>query len=136
MQANLFRKSAVLIEKNPLSSKLYEDALTADGFDVYVAKSAMDGLIKIKESKQDLVLMNAEIGEESFVEKLIIKMKSEQVSNVMPIIGLSVYNIERKKKIAKILDAFLTKPFSIDKFTEFVRACIEDKINGRKCLDN
>ena len=54
MQTTLFRKSAVLIDQNPLQCKLYEDVLNANGFDVYVAKSTMDGLVKIKEKKQDI----------------------------------------------------------------------------------
>ncbi|MDR2157722.1 MAG: hypothetical protein LBO02_00160 [Holosporaceae bacterium] len=101
MQANLFKKSAVLIERDSLHCKLYEDVLTANGFDVYTAKSAMDGLIKIKETKQDLAVINTEIAEESFIEKLIAKMHSERASNLMPIIGLSSYSAEFKKILQK-----------------------------------
>jgi DNA-binding response OmpR family regulator len=98
MQANLFKKSAVLIERNSLHCKLYEDVLTANGFDVYVARSAMDGLIKIKETNQDIAVINTEIAEETFVEKLVSKMKSERSSSLMPIVGLSSYAPESKKK--------------------------------------
>jgi DNA-binding response OmpR family regulator len=130
MQTNLFKKSAVLIETNLLHCKLYEDVLSASGFDVYVAKSAMDGLIKVKETKQDLAVINTEIAEEYFVEKLISKMKTERASSLMPVVGLSAYALECKKNIAQILDVFLTKPISIDKFIESVFICIENKING------
>jgi CheY-like chemotaxis protein len=130
MQANLFKKSAVLIERNSLHCKLYEDVLTANGFDVYTAKSAMDGLMKVKETKQDLAVINTEIAEESFMEKLIAKMQSERASKLMPIVGLSSYSMECKKNIAKMLDAFLTKPISIDKFMESVFLCIEHKVDG------
>ncbi|MDR2107128.1 MAG: hypothetical protein LBO73_01220 [Holosporaceae bacterium] len=136
MQTNLFKKSAVLIEKNALHRKLYEDVLTANGFDVYVAKSAMDGLIKVKETKLDLTVINTEIASESFTEKLITKMKSEQASNLMPIVGLSAYGSECKKNISEMLDVFLTKPVSVDKFVESVFKCIEDKINGCPDSDN
>jgi DNA-binding response OmpR family regulator len=136
MQANLFKKSAVLIERNLLHCKLYEDVLTANGFDVYVAKSAMDGLIKVKETKQDLAVINTEIAEESFVEKLISKMKSEKASDFMPIIGLSSYNLDCKKNIAKTLDAFLTKPVSIDKFIESIFVSIENRFNGCESINS
>jgi DNA-binding response OmpR family regulator len=136
MQTSLFRKSAVLIEKNPLHRKLYADVLAANGFDVYVAKSAMDGLVKTKEARQDLAVIDTEIGEESFVEKLIVKMKSERASNLMPIVGLSAYNLESRKKIEKILDLFLTKPFSIDRFIESIFMCIEDKVNDCQSPNN
>jgi CheY-like chemotaxis protein len=130
MQANLFKKSAVLMEKNLLHCKLYEDVLTAVGFNVYIAKSSMDGLMKVKESQQDLAVVNIEIASESFVEKLINKMQSERASKFMPIVGLSAYNLECKQNIAKKLDVFLTKPLSIDKFVESVFLCIENKLNG------
>jgi DNA-binding response OmpR family regulator len=136
VQASLFKKSAVLIEKNSLHCMLYEDVLEANGFDVYVARSAMDGLIKIKETKQDITVINTEIAEESFVEKLITKMKTERASQHMPIIGLSVYSPECKKNIAKTLDAFLTKPISIDKLTESIFACIEGRKYGSSSFDN
>jgi len=135
MQSTLFKKSAVLIEKSPLHSRLYEDVLIANGFDVYIAKSAMDGLIKIKEAEQDLAIINTEIAEESFIEKLTSKMKAERASRFMPIIGLSIYKKENKKKIAKILDDFLTKPFSIDTLIESIFTCIESKINGCKSFN-
>ena len=130
MQASLFRKSAVLIEQNPQQGMLYEDVLNANGFDVYVAKSAMDGLQKLKEKKQDLAIINTEIAEDSYMKKFIERVKAEQISAEMPIVGLSIYNEECKKNIAQLLDAFLTKPISIDKFMESIFGCIENKING------
>lgn len=136
MQASLFRKSAVLIEQNPQQCKLYEDVLSANGFDVYVAKSAMDGLVKIKEKRQDLTVINTEIAEDAYMEKFISRVKQEEYSSEMPIVGLSIYSEECKKNIAKSLDAFLTKPLSIDKFMESVFRCIETKINGCESFSN
>lgn len=136
MQASLFRKSAVLIEQNPQQSMLYEDVLNANGFDVYVAKSTMDGLQKIKEKKQDLAIINTEIAEESFIKRLISRIRSEDTAAEMPIVGLSIYGEECKKNVAEVLDAFLTKPLSIDKFMEAVFGCIEKKINGCEGFSN
>ncbi|MDR2765913.1 MAG: hypothetical protein LBB63_00390 [Holosporaceae bacterium] len=136
MQTNLFRRSAVLIEQNLMQCKLYEDILNAYGFEVYVAKSAMDGFTKIKETPQDLAIINTEIADETFLEKLVSKMRKESTSFLMPIVGLSIYDQERKKNIANTLDAFLTKPLSIDKFVESIFSCIESKANGRESFGN
>jgi two-component system cell cycle response regulator DivK len=130
MQTNLFRRSAVLIEQSLMQCKLYEDILNAYGFEVYVARSAMEGYTKIKEAPQDLAIINIEIAEESFLEKLVSKMRTESVSSLLPIVGLSIYDQEHKKNIAKTLDAFLTKPLSIDKFVESIFSCIENRANG------
>ncbi|MDR1551564.1 MAG: hypothetical protein LBS14_02720 [Holosporaceae bacterium] len=130
MQANLFKKSAVLIEKDPLHCKLYEDVLSAHGFDVYLARSAMDGLMKVKETEQDLVVINTEVAEETFLKKLLFKMKFEGVSGLIPIIGLSAYNLKYKEKLSEMLDVFLTKPVSLDRFVESVLTCVESRAYG------
>jgi response regulator RpfG family c-di-GMP phosphodiesterase len=130
MQTTLFRRTAILMEQHPLHSKLYKDILTANGFDVSIAKSAVDGLMQIKNNKHDLVIINTEIAEEAFIGKLVGKIQSDKATQDMPIVGLSIYSKECKKNISKIMDAFLTKPLSIDKFMESIFACIENKSNG------
>lgn len=133
MQVDLFKKSAVLIEQNAIQRKLYNDVLTANGFDVYLAKSAMDGLLKIKESPQDLAVINTEIAEEGFIEKFIQNLKSQDETKYIPLIGLSIYSEECKKNVSEKLDAFLTKPLSIDKFMESILKCIEEKDETDSC---
>lgn len=125
MQTDLFKKSAVLVENNPLQARLYSEILSANGFDVYSTQSAMDGFVKIKDKKQDLMVINTEIAACSFMEKFLYKVNQEK-NHLMPIVGISIYS-EKKENIRKNLDAFLTKPLSIDKFIEAVCRCIEDK---------
>ncbi|MDR1361797.1 MAG: hypothetical protein LBJ16_01110 [Holosporaceae bacterium] len=132
MQTALFRKTAVLIEQNSVQSILYGDVLGANGFDVRITKSAMEGLIIIKENACDLVVINLEIAEESFVEKLVQKIRGEKNAEFMAIVGLSIYNHESKKNILKNIDALLTKPVSIDTFIGSVLLGIENKYHGSK----
>lgn len=129
MQVDLFKKSAVLIEQNAIQRKLYSDVLTANGFNVYIAKSALDGLMKIKETSQDLAVINTEIAEEVFIEKFINNIKSHNNTKDIPIVGLSIYSEECKKNVSKKVDAFLTKPLSIDRFMEAIFKCIEHNTN-------
>lgn len=133
MQANLFRRSAILIENNHAQIRLYEDLLTANGFDVYVAKSPMDGLLKIKETPIDIVVVDVDIAEDGFMTKFITKIKSEEAMANVPIIGLSIYSETSIKNIAKMLDIFLTKPISIDTFTKSVFYCLENKFDDCSC---
>lgn len=129
MQVDLFKKSAVLIEQNAIQRKLYNDVLTANGFNVYIAKSALDGLMKIKESPQDLAVINTEIAEEVFIEKFITNLRSNDNTRSVPIVALSIYSEECKKNVSKKVDAFLTKPLSIDRFMESIFKCIEHKVD-------
>ncbi len=134
MQASLFKRNAVLVEQNPMHCRLYSDLLEANGFEVYVAKSVMDALLKIREKSQDLVLINTEIVEEKFIHKFIHNIREEEISKNLPIIGISIYGKDKKKNIAEILDNFLTKPFSLDRLTESIDRCIE-KRDDTECFD-
>lgn len=131
MQENLFKKNAILVESDFLQNKLYNDILDSNGFDVFSAKSAMEGLQKIKESEYDLAVINIDIGEELFVEKLLKKIRFER--SELPIVGLSIYEQEKKKNIAKVMNKFLTKPFSIDTFIECVVLCVENGCANSCC---
>ncbi len=132
MQPELFRKNAILVEQDPIQYRLYCDILDANGFDVCGTKSAVDTLSKIREKAYDLMVINTEIAEESFLEKVIKKIRDEKNSNLMPIVGISIH--KEQKKIIKMLDAFLTKPLSIDTFIECVCNSVEMKGNG--CEDS
>lgn len=127
MQASLFKRNAVLVEQNPMHCRLYSDLLEANGFDVYIAKSVMDALMKIREKAQDLALINTEIVEEKFIQKFIQNIKEEEISKNLPIIGISIYPEDKKKNIAEIVDSFLTKPFSLDRLVESIDRCIEKR---------
>lgn len=124
MQENLFKKNAILVESDFLQSRLYADVLDSTGFEVFSAKTPIEGLQKMKENEYDLAVINVDIGEEIFVEKLLQKIHSECAE--LPIIGLSIYDKKKKKNIAEMLDGFLTKPFSIDTFIECVVMCVEN----------
>ena len=138
MQTNLFMKSAVLVEQNPIQGRLYRDVLNANGFEVDLAQSITDGIMKIKEHPQDVAIINTEIASEPFIEKFIQAVQNMQEKSgrkQTPVIGLSIYKEENKKNLSKILDAFLTKPLSIDKFIESIYSCVECK-NGCPSIDN
>lgn len=122
MQTSLFKKNAILIEQNPIQCRLYEDVLDANGFEVYVAKSVVDAISKSKEQRQDVVIINTEIADEKFILKFVQKLK-EQDNEAPSIVGLSIYPKEKKAALAQTLNNFLTKPFSIDKFIDFVDNC-------------
>ena len=126
MQASLFRRNAVLVEQNPMHCRLYGDLLEANGFDVYVAKSVMDALMKIREKEQDLVLINTEIVEEKFIQKFIQNIREEKNTKELSIIGISIYPEDKKKSVSESVDSFLTKPFSLDRLLESIGRCIED----------
>lgn len=132
MQATLFKKNAILVEQDPIQYTLYCDILNANGFEVYGTKSVLDTLTKLKEKPYDLMVINTELAEESFLKKIIEKIRLEKNSTFMSIVGISIHKEKNKKNFIKILDIFLTKPLSIDRFIECVFNSVEMKSNGCK----
>lgn len=125
MQANLFKKNAILIENDFLQNRLYSDVLDSNGFEVFSAKSAMEGLQKIKENEYDLAVINVDIGEETFIEKFLNKIHTQQPN--MQIVGLSIYEQKKKTSVQEKVNQLLTKPFSIDiLINSVVVDCVED----------
>lgn len=131
VQENLFKREALLIENDFLQSKLYRDILDFNNFEVSLVKSGVDGLRKIREKKYDVAIMNVDIGQEPFVEKLLQKVHEE--SPFLPIIGLSIYESRSKKSVSALLNKFLTKPFSIDTLIECVVVCVENGCENSYC---
>lgn len=127
MQANLFRKSAVLIEPNFVEAELYKDIMSANGFDVYVAKSPMDALVKLREKNQDLFLLNMEVAGTSFLEKFLRNVRKEKNCAITTIVGMSIYRPEDRRTPPKELDACLTKPCAIDALVNTIFDCIEKR---------
>lgn len=124
MQENLFKREALLIENDFFQSQLYSDVLCANNFEVSLVKSAIDGLQKLKSKDYDIAIMNIDIGQPSFIEKILKKMRNEKPN--VSIVGLSIYDQENKKNVAVLLNKFLTKPFSIDTLMGYVVMCVEN----------
>lgn len=136
MQADLFRKSAVLIEPNFVEAELYKDVLSANGFDVYIAKSPMDALVKLREKEHDLLLLNMETAGQSFFEKFLQNIRREKACAMTAIVGLSIYRPEDRKAPPKELDICLTKPCPIDVLVNTVFDCIEKRVHYGEYEEN
>lgn len=130
MQANLFKKSAVLVEQNSVEETLFRDILTANGFEVYAAKSLMDALVKLQEKENDLLVLDMEIAGQSFIEKFLQNIRREKICALTVIIGLSIYWQDEQKKVGELLDACLVKPFPIDTFIKVIFESIEKRACG------
>lgn len=127
MQADLFKKSAVLLEQNLIEANLFKDILVANGFDVYISKSPMDALVKLREKEQDLLVLDMEVAGRSFIEKFLQNVRKEKNCERMSVVGVSIYPKEEHKESAEELDACLVKPFSIDAFVEAIFQSIEKR---------
>lgn len=130
MQADLFKKPAVLLEQNSIEASLFKDILAANGFDVYTAKSPMDALVKLREKEQDLLVLDMEAAGRPFIEKFLQNVRKEKTCGQTALVGVSIYPKEEHKKLLEELDACLIKPFSIDAFIGAVFESIEKRVHS------
>ena len=136
MQADLFKKTAILIEQNPIETVLYSDALSANCFDVLVTSSPMEALVKLRETEIDLVLIDMGDASNAFISKFVQNIRKEKKCEFTVIFGLSIYPFNNEKNMKLNLDACLTKPFSIDTLIDRIFSSIESKCNDCECINS
>lgn len=91
----------LIIEDDPLISKMYAEKLARDGFQTEIAGNGTDGLKKLKASPPDLVILDIMMPQMSGIEVIDEMKKDTQLENI-PIIVLSNLSespdIEKAKK--------------------------------------
>lgn len=110
----------LIIDDEPQIRRVLKTALTAEGYIVSDARSALEGLEKLREDRHDLVLLDVNMpGMSGFEACPEIRRNSE-----IAIILLTVRNME-KEKIAALdagADDYVTKPFSMPELLARIRA--------------
>lgn len=87
MQAELFKRNAVIFMQDEMQQLLYHDVLAANGYAVQDASSASDLMGKISCST-DLIFLDVDAVNEDSVK--IISKKAKEKNYKAPLIGLSV----------------------------------------------
>jgi two-component system, OmpR family, KDP operon response regulator KdpE len=111
----------LVIDDEPQIRRIMRETLTSSGYEVDDAKNGEEGLLKVREFRPDLVLLDINMPEMSGVELCrAIRKDSRSIGIIM----LTVRNSETDKVAA--LDAgaddFVTKPFSTPELLARIRA--------------
>jgi CheY-like chemotaxis protein len=89
----------LLIEDEPLVVRMYQKALTFDGFEVLTALTGKDGIAKAKAQKPDVILLDVMMPEMNGIEVLMELKKDPTIKNI-PIIMLTNLSGEQDKQLA------------------------------------
>ncbi|MFH1461152.1 MAG: response regulator [Patescibacteria group bacterium] len=91
-------KKIIIIEDDPFLSEMYAAKFTQSGFEVEVAIDGKEGLIKIKDSQPDLILLDIVLPKMDGFEVLKKLKEDEKLKNI-PVVLLT--NLGQKNEVEK-----------------------------------
>lgn len=120
-------KPILVVDDQPQISKLLNDLLTHEGYQVHLAFNGEMGYQKAKELNPSLIIMDIMMPVMSGFDSVKAIRKEPKLANV-PIIFLTARGLESDKLEAEKLGAveFVTKPFSPKQLVQLVKKHIGD----------
>ncbi len=113
-------RTILVVDDEPTQREMLAEALEAEGFTIVTAADGRDALLKFRETRPDLVLLDLMLPEMSGIEVCrIIRAESG-----VPILMLTAKDSELDKVVGLELgaDDYVTKPFSLRELIARVRA--------------
>ena len=105
------------------------DLLTAEGYQVVTAANGREGLVRLRDSLVDLVLLDCMMPIVDGPEMLRLMREDEQLLGI-PVIMMSAAEM-RQQVQALGCSAFLKKPFDLDTLLGTVARLIDDRRNKK-----
>ena len=124
-------KRILVIEDNDLNLKLFCDLLRAHGFETEGVRDAREALARAQQWMPDLMVMDIQMPHVSGLD-LIEAVKRDTVLRRIPIMAVTAYATadDEARVRGAGADAYVSKPVSLMRFMENVRA-LEKIADGR-----
>jgi len=109
----MFKKKILIIDDTDFMVKLISDILQEAGYEVIVASEGVEGLLKVRSEKPDLIILDIVMpGMDGFEVCRILR--DDESNNLMPIIMLTAQDDEDNKLTGLELgaDDYIVKPFN------------------------
>src|SRR5690606_17393862 len=120
-------KTILIVEDNDLNMKLFHDLLEAHGYNTLQTKDGMEALKIAREKRPDLILMDIQLPEVSGLE--VTKwIKEDDELRSIPVVAVTAFAMKGdEEKIRQGgCEAYMSKPISVGKFIETVKAYLGD----------
>ena len=123
--ANNTGKTILIVEDNELNMKLFNDLLQAHGYATVQTRSGVESVELARKHKPHLILMDIQLPEVSGIE-VMQWMKDDPELAPIPVIAITAFAMkgDEEKMLQGGCEAYLSKPISVVKFLETVRAFI------------
>ena len=104
-------KSILVVDDNPVNSKLIRVLLAGEGYDVHTAGDADEALRVLKNLSPQLILMDVQLPAKDGLE-LTRRLKADPATRGIKILGLTAYAMkgDREKILAAGCDGYIAKP--------------------------
>jgi two-component system cell cycle response regulator DivK len=116
-------KKVLVVEDNELNMKLFNDLLEATGYETIQTRSGLKAIDLAREHHPDLILMDIQLPEVSGLE--VTKwIKEDDDLRSIPIIAVTAFAMKGDEERIRQggCEAYLSKPISVGKFIETVKA--------------
>ncbi len=118
-------KTVLIVEDNELNMKLFHDLLEAHGYQTIQTRNGIEALDLARAHRPDLILMDIQLPEVSGLE--VTKwIKEDDDLRAIPVIAVTAFAMKGDEERIRQggCEAYISKPISVSKFLETVRAYI------------
>lgn len=115
------KKKIFIVEDNELNLKLFNDILTANGFETSYTQDGFEAYSLIKKEMPDTILMDIQLHGISGFD-VIKEIKADEELIGIPIIVVTAFAMkdDKKKILESGCEAYISKPISINPFLSTV----------------
>ena len=120
-------KTVLVVEDNELNMKLFHDLLEASGYNIVETRNGLEAIDLARSRRPDLILMDIQLPEVSGLE--VTKwIKEDDDLRSIPIIAVTAFAMKGDEERIRQggCEAYLSKPISVAKFIETVKAYLGD----------
>jgi two-component system cell cycle response regulator DivK len=127
-EAEMMAKTVLVVEDNELNMKLFHDLLEANGYNTIQTRSGLEAIDLARAQRPDLILMDIQLPEVSGLE--VTKwIKEDDDLRSIPVIAVTAFAMKGDEERIRQggCEAYLSKPISVSKFIETVKAYLGDR---------
>ncbi len=124
-------KTVLIVEDNALNMKLFNDLLEAHGYATLKTSDGIEALELTRQHRPDLILMDIQLPEVSGLDVTRWIKEDETIAHI-PVIAVTAFAMkgDEERMLKGGCEAYLSKPISVAKFLETVRAYIGPAPDG------
>jgi two-component system cell cycle response regulator DivK len=116
------RKTVLIVEDNELNMKLFHDLLEAHGYDVAEARTGPQALLRARQLRPDLILMDIQLPEISGLN-VTQQLKNDPQLAGIPVIAVTAFAMKGDEERIRAggCEDYIAKPISVADFLEKVK---------------
>ena len=118
-------KKVLVVEDNELNLKLFCDLLRAHDFTAEPVRDGREAVARARDFAPDLIIMDIQMPHVTGYE-IILELKADAELKAIPVMAVTAYagRDDEERIRAAGADAYVSKPISLARFMEAVRALV------------